>query len=329
MSTHLKYSVIIPVYNAVHTIGRCLDSFLNQIPADAELLVVDDGSEDGSSELCGWYAESCPSIRFFRKENGGVSSARNLGLDHAEGEYILFADSDDYAEHNYWQVVDSLLEQQHPDMLQFGFRDCGKTVKARSTGDYVVTGNVAVASKINEAMRAYMFSALYARVYKRELIQRYQLRFDPNLAIGEDQAFTFSYALHINSLVSTSAILYNVVLDNTESLSRKKRDYLTEQLLAVNHMMFDTLEKAILSEEAKRIYRGAVAWAYYRSAYSACKELLKYELTARERRKKIREICILYSAEQIGTRDFKCKVIAFPIIHKMNRTIDALINQTK
>lgn len=325
MTGCLKYSVIIPVYNAENTIKRCLDSLLSQIPTDAELLVINDGSKDNSGAICRSYAGQYPAIRYFEKENGGVSSARNLGLDNAEGEYILFADSDDYVEPNYWKTIDSLMNEHHPDLLQFGFRDCGETTKERSTGDYEVKGDIAVAEKVDTAVRSYLFSALYARVYKRNIIQANQLRFEQNLMIGEDQVFIFAYAMYVNHLVSTSITLYNVVLENMESLTRKRRDYLVEQLLEVNNKMFTLAEKAVISENAKQIYQGAVSWVYYRSAYSGCKELLKYNLIAKDRRRKIKEICRIYSAKQVKPLGIKCQIIAFPVIHEMGYVIDALI----
>lgn len=325
MAECVKYSVIIPVYNAENTIERCLDSLLNQIPAFTELLVVNDDSKDGSGEICKKYAEKYPFVRYFEKENGGVSSARNLALDYAKGEYILFADSDDYVSPDYWRMIDTLLNEHHPDMLQFGFRNCGETVKELNTGDYCVNGDIDVAVKINSAMRLYMFSALYARTFKRELIQKHSLRFKTNLAVGEDQEFIFAYAMHMSSLVSSSATLYNVVLENSESLSRKRRDYLVEQLLEVNFDMFDALEKAAFTDDVRQIYRGSVVWVHYRSVYSACKELLKYDLTSKERRYRIKEICRIYNAKRIKPRGLKCRIIAFPVIHKMSRIIDALI----
>lgn len=325
MKSNLKYSVIIPVYNAEYTIKRCIDSLLYQIPEMTELLVINDGSTDQSGEICRRYAEKYPVIRYFEKENGGVSTARNIGLDHAEGEYIFFVDSDDYVAHNYWSVIDSFIEKHHPDMLQWGFRDCGETVKERHTGDYAVSGEFAVAEKIDAALRKYMFSSLFARSYKKSIIQKYDLRFQSELAIGEDQVFTFAYAMHVNTLVSTSMILYQAVLDNKESLSRKRRDYLTEQLLLVNSSMHQVLTSVKLSTETIEIYRSALAWVYYRSVYSACRELLKYDMNRQERRKKIKMICNQYADKKIRAMDAKCKIIAFPVVHKISLVIDILI----
>ena len=325
MSERLKYSVIIPVYNAEHTIEKCLDSLLYQIPSAAELLVINDGSPDGSGAICKHYAEKYPAIRYFEKENGGVSTARNVGLDEAKGEYILFVDSDDYVEPTYWPTIDSLIEQYHPDMLQWGFRACGKTVRERHLGDYVVSGEAAVAEKVDIALRSYMFSALWARAYRRKLIEERQIRFNPELAIGEDQMFIFSYALGVKKLVSTSTILYDSVLENRESLSRKRRDYLTAQLLHINEAMFQELDKAVLSEKTNHVYGAALAWVHYRSAYSSCKELLKYGFSRKERKRKIKEICNLYAEKQVEAKDMKCRIIAFPVDHQISSIMDILI----
>ena len=91
-----KISVIAPVYNVEKYLPRCIDSILAQTFTDFELLLIDDGSKDHSREICDEYAKKDSRIRVFHKENGGVSSARNLGLDNVKGEWITFVDSDDY-----------------------------------------------------------------------------------------------------------------------------------------------------------------------------------------------------------------------------------------
>ena len=92
------YSVVIPVYNAKSSLKRCVDSWLAQSRSDLELLLVDDGSTDGSAGLCDELADSDPRIRVIHQKNSGVSAARNAGIQEACGEYVLFTDSDDYVE---------------------------------------------------------------------------------------------------------------------------------------------------------------------------------------------------------------------------------------
>ena len=105
-------SVIVPVYKAEKWLHRCVDSILTQTMEDFELLLIDDGSPDRSGEICDEYAAKDSRVRVFHKENGGVSSARNLGLDNAKGEYICFLDSDDW--------IDSETLEACEDVIMFG-----------------------------------------------------------------------------------------------------------------------------------------------------------------------------------------------------------------
>ena len=104
-----KISVIIPVYNAESTLRRCVDSVLAQTFTDFECLLINDGSKDKSGEICDEYAIRDSRVRVFHKENGGVSSARNVGLDNATGEWIAFVDSDDWVGRNIWSRFPVIL----------------------------------------------------------------------------------------------------------------------------------------------------------------------------------------------------------------------------
>ena len=99
-------SIIVPVYNAEKTIRQCVDSILNQEYKYLELILVDDGSKDGSPAICDEYAGKDKRVKVFHKENGGVSSARNLGLNHAQGGWITFVDSDDYIDPDYFVNIE-------------------------------------------------------------------------------------------------------------------------------------------------------------------------------------------------------------------------------
>lgn len=101
-----KISVIVPVYNTEQYLPRCIDSILAQTFTDFELLLIDDGSKDSSGKICDESAAKDSRIRVFHKENGGVSSARNMGLNNAQGEWITFVDSDDYLiEHSGFNLL--------------------------------------------------------------------------------------------------------------------------------------------------------------------------------------------------------------------------------
>ena len=115
--TDLIFSIIIPVYNAETTIRRCLDSFTNQRFSDYEILLINDGSTDNSDAICREYADVNSKICYLSKENGGVSSARNLGLEQAKGEYVLFVDSDDYIEPTFTARMVEAAEKNYADLV--------------------------------------------------------------------------------------------------------------------------------------------------------------------------------------------------------------------
>ena len=323
----MRYSVIIPVYNAESTLRRCLDSLVSQQFSDYELLLINDGSTDGSDAICREYAGTYHQIRYFRKENGGVSTARNLGLAQAQGEYILFVDSDDYAAKDYFTVLSEALAHEPPELLMFGYRNFGGISAEWNTGTFFENTEIEIAFRISNAMRQYLFSSLLSKAFRRQIIAENGLRFDENLSIGEDQVFIFAYAMHIRSIASIPDTLYYVDISGEDSLSRKRRDYLTDQLMAVNRRMADALRNTEHSPQAGKIYEAALAWMSYRSVYSCCKELLKYDYTARQRRQEISKICRLYRDEKIRPQDWKCRVIALPVQLGWSGVVDYLINR--
>lgn len=120
-----KVSVIVPLYKAEKYIHRCVDSILAQTFTDWELLLIDDGSPDRSGEICDEYARKDNRIRVFHKKNGGVSSARNLGLDNMRGEYVTFVDADDWIDSNNASVCMSIIATNQLDILQYSFKRIG------------------------------------------------------------------------------------------------------------------------------------------------------------------------------------------------------------
>ncbi|MCM1192282.1 MAG: glycosyltransferase [Butyrivibrio sp.] len=113
-------SVIVPVYNTKEYLERCVNSLLAQTWQDMEIILVDDGSTDGSGEICDRFAERDGRVRVFHKENGGSSSARNLGIDKAKGDYIGFADSDDYVEPDMYERLYAAVCRYHVNAAQIG-----------------------------------------------------------------------------------------------------------------------------------------------------------------------------------------------------------------
>ena len=114
-------SVIVPIYNVEKYINRCIDSIIEQTYTNLEIILVDDGSTDNSGSICDEYAKKDNRIKVIHKENGGVSSARNVGLDTAIGQYITFVDSDDYIEKKYCEILLKTLKKQKADCVACGY----------------------------------------------------------------------------------------------------------------------------------------------------------------------------------------------------------------
>ena len=123
-------SVIIPVYNVEDYVARCVDSVLNQTYGNLEVILVDDGAKDSSGDICDTLALKDSRVRVIHKENGGLSSARNVGLDMATGEYITFVDSDDWLEADGYEHLMELMERYQVKLVCGGNYDVdGQTGK--------------------------------------------------------------------------------------------------------------------------------------------------------------------------------------------------------
>lgn len=319
----MKYSVIIPVYNAENTIERCLQSLLSQNRGIAEILLIDDGSTDRSGEICKKYESEYSFIRCFSKENGGVSSARNYGLDNASGEYVLFVDSDDYVEENYFEQIDSVINSENPDLMIYKLRLENEDAIEETRDLTKIAGENMSAMLAAELKKGTMYS-LCSKVFRRDLIEKNKLRFKTGQYIAEDLQFVFSYLMEVKSAVKYDCSLYIVSIDNGDSLSRKKRTDLGKQLLNADMGMFEVLDCSAISDENKTCFRGALTWLFYRSVYSASKELLKFKMNGRERRKKIREICKAYNSKGVVSNGWKCRLFALPVRLKLAVVIDCM-----
>lgn len=193
-----RISIVVPVFNAGKTLRQCVDSILSLEYKDFELLLIDDGSIDNSPDICDEYARSDERVRVWHKSNGGVSSARNLGLDNARGEWIVFVDSDDYLSHNYLNGLNTckadLALMQYSLFWKDGRTEvvnhiknlpeefCGKEVK-----------NV-----LNRYLTAMMFRSPTAMAFRRDLIG--DIRFNELMKVGEDTQFVHRYLVNINSV---------------------------------------------------------------------------------------------------------------------------------
>ena len=200
MTPKIPVSVIIPVYNTASYLPQCLDSILNQSFDSLEVICIDDGSTDNSLEILKKYASSDSRIRIITQQNQGVSAARNKGLKFAQGEYVLFVDSDDWIESNI--IEKSLMLMQNGiDILAFSIRlyDTEKNIFNYSSY-YNYLNELPYFCKLNilqslETIVQLPFE-IGSKVYRREILQKYGITFNSELQMHEDEMFNLRYILH-------------------------------------------------------------------------------------------------------------------------------------
>ena len=188
-STTPTISVIVPVYNTEKYLRRCIDSVLAQTYADFELLLIDDGSKDKSGEICDEYAQKDARVRVFHMENGGVSSARNLGLDNARGEWVAFVDSDDYIEENYLKSFEGNLDA---DLVVGNMIICEAGKSPSDIDAHIVPGKYCpIQSVLKGNLTKTVFCAPWGKLFRNDGIR--DLRFDVGMTICEDTKFVYNY----------------------------------------------------------------------------------------------------------------------------------------
>ena len=182
-------SIIVPVYNTEKFLHRCIDSILAQTYTDFELLLIDDGSKDSSGTISDEYAAKDARVRVFHKENGGVSSARNLGLDNARGEWVTFVDSDDYIEENF---LKSFEENLDADLVVGNMVICENGKSRRDIGAHIVPGKYnSIQSALKGNLTNHAFCAPWGKLFYKECIG--DLYFDVRMTICEDTKFVYNY----------------------------------------------------------------------------------------------------------------------------------------
>lgn len=203
-------SVIIPVYNTVKYIDKCVLSVLMQTFLDWECLLIDDGSTDGSESRCDFWAKKDRRIRALHQTNKGVSAARNVGLDNARGDYVSFIDSDDWVDCDYLQQLYDILQNTDSEMSLVGFYydyPDRSILNVSSVG--IVTFNPTTLMALVDLNKHYLLYGPYAKLYKSTLIRCHGLRFDETRSYGEDLLFNYAYLEYCQKIANSPLCKYH------------------------------------------------------------------------------------------------------------------------
>lgn len=202
-------SVIVPAYNVENYIDRCLKSLMDQTYKNLEIIVVDDGSTDHTFTKAEAFAKTDSRVKLMRKVNGGLSSARNYGLDHSTGSYVAFVDSDDYVEKRYVEKLYQAVKENKADAAICSFRivdDIGKTLGEEHVPLENKTGRDILENVLKPS--GYNLVVIWNKLYKKELFQ--QLRFDEGKTY-EDEYIHYKLFWNCKNISVVDECLYNYV----------------------------------------------------------------------------------------------------------------------
>lgn len=220
-------SIIIPVYNAAKTIEKCVNSIILQSKDDFEVLLIDDGSTDNSSFVCEKICEQDKRVRLIKQNNRGVSSARNLGLKYARGEYVSFVDSDDWVSENYIFIIKQKIETSNADIIFWGMNigDVDKVYSTKKLYDYVGKVNAKV---VYDLWENNLFGMVCNKAIKKSILKKNNIVFNEKLKIREDQDFMVRCWSYIRDVAVLNESLY-YYYQNSDSVMHTFNDNIKEE----------------------------------------------------------------------------------------------------
>ena len=263
----MMISIIVPVYNAVQYLEQCLNSICAQTYADLEIIIVDDGSVDGSSEICERFQKQDSRIIFIRKSNGGPVSARKEGLVHATGEYIAFVDGDDWIEPDMYEHMYRIIIDKNVDIVMCGrYEDTGmankKVYQGIPSGRYnkrELLHNVYPKMIVNEFFFEWgLFPSVWDKLFRRESIYSYQMEVDERIVMGDDAACVYPSLLNAESIYVMEECLYHY-RQTTNSVVKRIADSETERVKF--RILYQTINEKF--DISKNIYNLKEQWKKY------------------------------------------------------------------
>ena len=248
-----QVSVIVPIFNVEAYLGRSIESLQKQTMPDIQIILVNDGSTDGSLSICQEYAKNDSRIQVIDKPNGGVSSARNAGLEAATGEYIGFVDPDDWVEPTMYEKMYDTVTGTQADLcmcnylMEYAGRSVSVTLPIECSvlhgQDIIesVVANMLAGATLNSGAQTIMGS-VWRLLIKREFIEKHGLRFVPGVPLMEDLIFCVETLLKCNTVSIDSGQYYHYII-RSNSAVRKYRPDMFDQLHKVYDMLHSILEK--------------------------------------------------------------------------------------
>lgn len=227
-----KVSIIVPIFNVENYLDKCVESLISQTYDNLEIILVDDGSRDGSSVLCDEWAAKDSRIMVIHKENGGLSSARNAGIEKATGDYIMFEDSDDWVEMELVEKCVERMVKEKSDLVIFGYKkvdEKGNNLGEFTFGDETYSKELVV-KELKERISEMSFGYAWNKLYDFKILKNSGIKNDSSIIDREDLAFNMQLLPYLkrisfleyvgyNYLQRTTSLLHNANLARTKGIN--------------------------------------------------------------------------------------------------------------
>ena len=340
VTSGIKFSFIMPVYNAARHLRSCLDSLINQSVPEIEIICVNDGSTDESLSILLEYKEQDPRIKVFSQKNAGPAKARNKGLSEAKGEYLWFVDADDSVVENACKTLSKIIEKNHPDVICFGstvfdVRNRKYVFDAQRYLYNVPDKHIGKVIRINRFPDAFtkVPTEAWNKVFKRDFLQKENLHFDVELWGMDDGFFTQESLLKASSIFITRDRLYGYKIFNPGSIvSYLLKVSFKNYSITINYSKatLRLIKKLSLKQEVinSLIARNVSRMLYY---WGRCRGILKvlYQIKFKAHMKDIvKKYPFILDNESVGngirnilrSKIITAKAIKFFLFHKTKKT---------
>lgn len=255
-------SIVIPVYNIKEYLTKCVISLENQTYKNIEIILVNDGSKDGSEKICEQLKEKYNNIKVFHKVNSGVSSARNLGIEKSNGKYITFIDGDDWVEKNYIETLYNALKKYNVEVSAIGFiyQFGHKSKTLKITDNIEVLSNKETLNQSCDEKKPWVGFAC-GKLLLKDILLKNKIRFDEEIKICEDSLFWYNVFDNVEKVVKLPENLYNyrIRLNSATSLVGKSDKLLEDKILAFEKALLLAKEKYSNTEFEYRIRKKLVS----------------------------------------------------------------------
>lgn len=283
-------SIIVPVFNSEKYLSKCIESITNQTLKDIEIILINDGSKDNSLLICNKYATKDNRIKVLDKQNGGVSSARNLGIENTKGEYIVFVDADDFIHMDMCRLLYDTLMENNVDLVACGYYEQYLNKKVykmpRIDKGLHLTKDLMINIIDDGTLTGFLLGSVWAMLYKKNIIMENYLRFNKEINCNEDGLFNLDYVLNSNSLFSIQdRALYYYRLN--ENLALHTKDNLENRFKILNKCLEDICKRYPEHNFSIQLERRKISEALWNIVSSCYIENVNF----RYKLKRIKQIC--------------------------------------